>query len=123
MKNVAKLTSKEEEVMEMIWQLGACAPKDVLAIYPEPKPHINTVATMFQSLEKKGYLTHEAQGRGYVYIPLVKQQDYGKSKLHSFVGRYFENSYLNVVSTLVQEEKVSEQELLDFLNELKKNRK
>ena len=78
---------------------------------------------MFQSLEKKGYLTHEAQGRGYVYIPLVKQQDYGKRKLHSFVGRYFENSYLNVVSTLVQEEKVSEQELLDFLNELKKNRK
>ena len=60
MEDIARLTSKEEEVMEMIWQLGTCAPKDVLAIYPEPKPHINTVATMFQSLEKKGYLTHEA---------------------------------------------------------------
>lgn len=123
MEDIARLTSKEEEVMEMIWQLGTCAPKDVLAIYPEPKPHINTVATMFQSLEKKGYLTHEAQGRGYVYMPVVKQREYGRSKLHSFVGRYFENSYLNVVSALVQEEKVSEQELLDFLNELKKNRK
>jgi len=123
MEDIARLTSKEEEVMEMIWQLGTCAPKDVLAICPEPKPHINTVATMFQSLEKKGYLTHEAQGRGYVYMPVVKQREYGRSKLHSFVGRYFENSYLNVVSALVQEEKVSEQELLDFLNELKKNRK
>lgn len=123
MKNMVKLTSKEEEVMEMIWQQGACAPKDVLAVYPEPKPHINTVATMFQSLEKKGFLKHEAQGRGYVYIPVVKQREYGKSKLHSFVGRYFGNSYLNVVSALVQEEKVTEQELLDFLSELKKNRK
>lgn len=120
---MVKLTSKEEEVMEMIWQQGACAPKDVLAVYPEPKPHINTVATMFQSLEKKGFLKHEAQGRGYVYIPVVKQREYGKSKLHSFVGRYFGNSYLNVVSALVQEEKVTEQELLDFLSELKKNRK
>lgn len=109
--------------MELIWQLGTCAPKDVLAVYPEPKPHINTVATMFQSLEKKGYLSHEVQGRGYVYIPVVKQQDYGKNKLHSFVGRYFENSYLNVVSALVQEEKVSEQELMDFLSELKRNKK
>ena len=123
MEDIARLTSKEEEVMEMIWQLGTCAPKDVLAIYPEPKPHINTVATMFQSLEKKGYLTHEAQGRGYVYMPVVKQREYGRSKLHSFVGRYFENSYLNVVSALVQEEKVSEQELLDFLNDLKKSKK
>ena len=50
-----KLTAKEEEVMEKIWQIGNCAPKDVLALYEEPKPHINTIATMFQMLEKKGY--------------------------------------------------------------------
>ena len=64
-----KLTAKEEEVMEKIWQIGNCAPKDVLALYEEPKPHINTIATMFQMLEKKGYLTHEAKGRGYIYSP------------------------------------------------------
>ncbi len=49
-----KLTGKEEEVMEMIWKIGPCAPKDVVAEYEEPKPHINTIATMFQSLERKG---------------------------------------------------------------------
>ena len=48
-----KLTSKEEEIMELIWKLGSCSPKDVQAEYPEPKPHINTIATMFQSLEKR----------------------------------------------------------------------
>ena len=45
-----RLTEKEEEVMEMIWELGPCAPKDVVAIYDEPKPHVNTIVTMFQSL-------------------------------------------------------------------------
>ena len=99
-----RLTRREEEVMEMIWQLGSCAPKDVRAMFPDPKPHINTVATMFQLLEKKGYLTHEQRGRGYIYTPAV----------------YFGNSYMNVVSALVREEKVSEQELTDFLDNLKK---
>ena len=115
-----RLTRREEEVMEMIWQLGSCAPKDVRAMFPDPKPHINTVATMFQLLEKKGYLTHEQRGRGYLYRPAVKQDSYGRGKFEQFVRRYFGNSYMNVVSALVREEKVSEQELTDFLDNLKK---
>lgn len=115
-----KLTAKEEEVMELMWQLGECAPKDIVAQYPEPQPHVNTVATMVQSLERKGFVSHRPQGRGYIYFPIVKQEDYGRSKLGSFVDRYFKHSYMELVSQLVTEEKVSEQELLDFLNELKK---
>ena len=113
-----KLTGKEEEVMEMIWKIGPCAPKDVVAEYEEPKPHINTIATMFQSLERKGYLIHEAKGRGYIYSAVIAQEDYGRSKFSNFVNRYFDNSYMNVVSALVQEEKVSRSELLDFLKKL-----
>ena len=41
-----KITAKEDEVMEMIWQIGNCTPRDVYALYPDPKPHINTIATM-----------------------------------------------------------------------------
>ena len=115
-KELERLTNKEEEVMEYIWQLGPCAPKDVVACYEEPKPHISTISTMFQILERKGYLTHEAKGRGYIYQPLVEQSSYGKGKLQSFVSRYFNNSYMNVVSALVQEEKVSREELMEFLN-------
>ncbi|MBQ3925989.1 MAG: BlaI/MecI/CopY family transcriptional regulator [Bacteroidaceae bacterium] len=117
-----KLTAKEEEVMEMIWQIGPCAPKDVVAEYKEPKPHINTIATMFQSLERKGYLTHEPKGRGYIYSPAIEQKDYGQSKFSNFVHRYFDNSYMNVVSALVQEEKISRSELMDFLEQMEKRK-
>lgn len=116
-----KLTAKEEEVMEFIWQLGECAPKDVVAKYAEPQPHVNTIATMVQSLERKGYVGHRQQGRGYIYFPLVSQEDYGRSKLGGFVDRYFKHSYIKLVSTLVEDEKLSEQELLDYLNELKRH--
>ena len=117
-----RLTTKEEEVMEQIWQLGPCAPKDVQALYPEPQPHINTIATVFQSLERKQFLTHKPAGRGYIYEPTVSKDDYGRTKLGGFVDRYFKHSYMELVSSLVAEEKVSEQELLDFLNALKANK-
>ena len=65
-----KLTGKEEEVLELMWQLGECAPKDIVAQYPEPQPHVNTIATMVQSLERKGYVGHRPQGRGFIYFHL-----------------------------------------------------
>ena len=116
-----KLTAMEEEVLELMWQLGECAPKDIVALYDEPQPHVNTIATMVQSLERKGYVSHRPQGRGYIYFPIVSQDDYGSTKLGGFVDRYFKNSYMELVSSLVAEEKVSEQELLDFIKELRQS--
>lgn len=140
-----KLTSKEEEVMELIWQLtneartkgkhagalsckeeegesqlGHCTPKDVSSLYPEPQPSVNAIAQVFQALEKKGYLTHEPKGRGFVYRPIVDKQEYGRGRLSSVINRFFADSYMSVVSALVQEEKVTEADLLQYLADLKR---
>ncbi len=115
-----KLTSKEEEVMELIWQLGQCAPKDVSSLYPEPQPSANAIAQVFQALEKKGYLTHEPKGRGFVYRPIVEKQAYGRGRLSSVINRFFSDSYMSVVSALMQEDKVTEADLLQYLADLKR---
>ncbi len=119
-----KLTSKEEEVMELIWQvasqLGQCAPKDVSSLYPEPQPSANAIAQVFQALEKKGYLAHEPKGRGFVYRPIVDKQAYGRGRLSSVINRFFSDSYMSVVSALMQEEKVTEADLLQYLADLKR---
>ena len=121
-KNMIKLTAKEEEVMEYIWQLGECAPKEVYQLYPEPRPLINGIQNAFQALERKGYLTHRQQGRGYIYQPIVEKQEYGRSKLGSFVDRYFDGSCLSVVSQFVSEERLTEAELMQFLTDLMKKK-
>ena len=140
-----KLTSKEEEVMELIWQLtnearaegklagtmpgkeeegesqiGKCAPKDVSSLYPEPQPSANAIAQVFQALEKKGYLTHEPKGRGFVYRPIVDKQAYGRGRLSSVINRFFNDSYMSVVSALMMEDKVTEADLLQYLADLKR---
>lgn len=115
---MVKLTPKEEEVMEKIWQIGECTPRDVMALYEEPQPQITSISNAFQALERKGYLAHRPQGRGYIYIPKVAQKEYGKGKLSSFVDKYFTGDYLSVVSEFVHEEKLSEAELMQFLADL-----
>ena len=119
---LAKLTEKEEEVMALIWKLGSCAPKEVQALYDEPRPHINTVAMVFQSLEKKGYLTHRPQGRGFIYEPAVQREDYGNRRISQFVDAFFSDSYMSVVSALVRDKKVDEADLLQFLADLRKQK-
>ena len=118
---MAKLTPKEEEVLYMIYDLGhPCAPKDVRARYEEPRPNINAVANMFQSLEKKGYLGHRTAGRGFLYFPLVPREDFGESKIGQLVARCFGGSYLNVVNRFVRESNVSREELEQLVEELKR---
>lgn len=119
---LSKLTEKEEEVMALIWKLGSCAPKEVQALYDEPRPHINTVAMAFQSLEKKGYLTHRPQGRGFIYEPAVQREDYGNRRISQFVDAFFSDSYMSVVSALVRDKKVDEADLLQFLADLRKQK-
>lgn len=106
--------------MEFIWQLGSAAPKDVLALYDDPKPSINTVATSFQSLEKKGLLRHEAEGRGFRYFPTVEQSEYGKTKFKTFVSRYFSGNYKQLISAFVKDENVSREELMELLDDMEK---
>lgn len=117
--NMKRLTAKEEEVLTYIWQIDApCAPRDVVARYPEPRPHVNTVATSFQSLEAKGYLTHESHGRGYLYRPTVTRLDYGRRTLGDVIQHFFAGSYMSAVSAFVKDRNVSREELDALLHEL-----
>lgn len=111
-----KLSAKEEEVMEYIWQLGECTPRDVLNLYPEPQPLLNGIQNAFQSLERKGYLTHRQQGRGYVYWPIVEKKSYGKKKLGSLVDRFLDGSIKELVTFFAREQRISSKELKEIID-------
>ena len=110
-----KLTNKEEELMQFFWQYGAMFVKDVVLLYDEPKPHFNTVSTMVRTLETKGFLDHEAFGNTYRYRPIISQEEFSKGVLGNVVNRYFENSYKRAGSALIEEEKISVEELEELI--------
>ena len=113
-----KLTNKEEELMLYFWERGAMFVKDIVALYDDPKPHFNTISTMVRTLEAKGFLDHEAFGNTYRYRPIISQEEFSKGVLGNVVNRYFENSYRQVVSALIEEEKISIEELQELIRKI-----
>lgn len=112
------LTAKEEELMGFFWEKGPLYVKQLLDFYEEPKPHFNTLSTIVRGLEDKGYLTHTAFGNTYQYAALVSEEDFRKSTLHNVVSKYFDNSFLGAVSTLVREENITLDELKRLVAEV-----
>ncbi|WP_418983292.1 BlaI/MecI/CopY family transcriptional regulator [Alistipes sp.] len=113
-----KLTRREEELMRCFWERGALFVRELVALSPDPKPHFNTLSTMVRALEAKGYLSHEAFGSTYRYYPVVSEEEFSRRTLGSVINRYFENSYLGAVSALVEEEKISVDELRGLIDRI-----
>lgn len=118
-----ELTDKEEEIMLLFWNNGELKVKDLLDIIPEPKPHVNTVSTFVRSLEAKGYLGHYPKGTGFVYFPIKPMEEYRRGTFGKMIRSFFSNSYMKAVSALVEDEKLSAEELRELLNMVEKGKK
>lgn len=118
-----KLTSKEEEVLEIFWKKGPQYVRDIVEMYDDSKPHFNTISTIVRTLEEKGYVSHEQQGKSYKYFAVVAEEDMGKKSLSSIVGKYFKNSYLRVVSSFVEDGNIPVDDLRRLLDEVENSHK
>jgi predicted transcriptional regulator len=114
------LTKAEEQVMMVLWKLGSGLLMEVVEAMPEPIPHKNTVATILKILVEKEFVRIESMGRIFRYHPLVSKDNYSSSTLTGMAKGYFEGSFSNIVSFMVDDKKISVQDLELLLNELKK---
>ena len=114
------LTKAEEQVMQAVWKTGKGFLKDIVEAMPDPKPHSNTVATLLKILIDKNFVSTETFGRMNQYSPLITKQAYSKSTMSSLVKGYFGGSFSKAVSFLVEENKLSVEELELLLKQLKK---
>lgn len=117
---ITQLTKAEEQVMQYLWEIEKGFLKDILELFPEPKPHTNTVSTILKVLKEKDFVDYEVHGRQHQYFPLVSKERYSGKSMKSLVKNYFEGSYKNAVSFLVEKNEMSVEDLEMLLNELKK---
>ena len=106
-----ELTKAEEQVMQVIWNIGQGFANEIMAAFPEPKPAYNTVLSIIKILENKGFVKHETFCRAHRYSPAISKEDYSQRFLGSVVERYFNNSYLDLVSAFAKKENFSIEEL------------
>lgn len=116
------LTKREEELMKLFWERGPLFVKEIIDVLDDPKPHFNTISTIVRGLETKGYVGHEAFGNTHRYYAVVSESEHGKHTLGNVVNRFFGSSYLNAVSSLVKEEKISVDELKSLIELIEKQK-
>lgn len=113
-----RLTAKEEEIMNVIWEGKEMCIRDILMKLPDPKPNYNTVATQVKFLEDKGFVIRRPIANTFLYSPAVTEKEYRGSSISSIVRKYFNNSYTSVVCQFVEEEKMDIEELKDLIKEI-----
>jgi len=111
-KNPPTLPKLELAVMKAIWAKGCATVYDVQeALLPERKLAYTSVASTLRVLEEKGFLTHDLNGRTYVYRPLVQESEVSKSMLQDLLDRLFDGSTERLLTTLFDTQKVKPEEL------------
>lgn len=112
MENQKLLTPLELRVMNILWPLKKGYVKDIIDRWPEEsKPKYNTISTIVRILQEKGYIGHEVQGRSHLYFPIISKVKYQKRLLQNVVQNVFSGSLTGMLSTLLDNEKMTSQEL------------
>ncbi|MFI3279408.1 MAG: BlaI/MecI/CopY family transcriptional regulator [Rikenellaceae bacterium] len=114
-KTKIKLTTKEEEVMLHFWKNGPMFVRELQDLYPDPKPHFNTLSTVVRGLQDRGYISYNQYGNTYQYYAVLPLEEFRAQSLSKLVGNYFDNSIFSAVSTLVGSKSLSRKQLEELL--------
>ena len=79
--------------MNVLWDRGQGTVGDVVDRIQGPrKPAYNSVLTILRILERKGYVTHEKEGRAFTWAPAIGRTAARRGALSHVLSRFFEGS-------------------------------
>ncbi|UCC85238.1 MAG: BlaI/MecI/CopY family transcriptional regulator [Gemmatimonadota bacterium] len=103
-------TDRELDVMAVLWECGSATVREVQERL-EPDLAYTTVLTILRTLEAKGHVRHEPEGRAHRYYATVERDAAGASALRRLVSKVFEGSPEALLTQLVSNEELSDEDL------------
>ena len=109
-----KLTSAEEQLMELIWDKDQVFMKDIIDSFPDPKPATTTIATLLKRMQNKGFVAYKLMGNSRQYYPLVKKSEYFSKHVNGLIKNFFGSSAMQFASFFTTETNLTNAELEDL---------
>ena len=103
-------TDREADVMQVLWDHGPSVVSDVQSQLSD-KLAYTTVLTVLRTLEAKGYVAHEEEGRQHRYLATVQRQAAQRSALNHLLGKFFKDSSELLFARLVSDQKLSPEQI------------
>ena len=108
------LTTAEEQIMKLLWRLERAFIRDLLNVFPDPKPASTTVLTLLKRMIDKGFVSYKLFGNSREYYPLIKKSDYFSDHINGLIKDFFNNSTAQFASFFANETKMNQEELKEL---------
>ena len=119
-----KLPDAEFEIMKVCWanKPPITTSEIMKQLGFEKEWKIQTVVSLMLRLTERGFLRSEKHGKERAYYPTVEKEDYLKFETGNFLKQFHGNSFLNLVTTMYDDEALSDEDIDGLMELLKKRR-
>ena len=124
MGNLKKLPDAEFEVMKVVWENESpiTTPEIMRLLGNEKNWKIQSLVSFMVRLVDKGFLRSEKHGKERTYYPLVSQAEYRMFETSNVVKQFHDSSFLNLVTTLYDDEALTDKDIDELLQWAKERR-
>ena len=100
-------------IMQVLWERGRAGAREITDALNERGENVahSTVQTLLRQIEAKGAISHETEGRGFVFFPKLKEDRVKRSATRDLLDRVFGGDVGGLVAHLIRDEGLSRQEL------------
>jgi predicted transcriptional regulator len=96
--------------MSVLWDRGSATVAEILDRLAD-KIAYSTVMTVLRTLQAKGHVRHEQDGKAFRFYPLTEPDEAGDTALRRIVSKVYQGSREMLVSRLVSDEEISVEEI------------
>lgn len=112
MSDLPQISEAEFEVMKIVWKYAPISTNEITdKLLQTTDWSANTIHTLIKRLSTKGALTYEKHGRVFVYTPLIDENEYIGNESNSFLKHYFNGDITSMVSSFIDNDKLSDSEI------------
>jgi BlaI family penicillinase repressor len=105
-------TAAEMRLLQILWDRKEATVEDVVNAHTEiERPNYKTTQTLLRIMEKKGFITHEARGRVFVFTTLVSRKTIDHLSVQMLVTRNFRGSASGLLINLLESSPIKKKEL------------
>jgi BlaI family transcriptional regulator, penicillinase repressor len=105
-------TAAEMRLLQILWDLEEGTVEDVVNAHSvKDRPNYKTTQTLLRIMEKKRFIAHEAQGRVFIFKPLVSRKTIDNLSVQALVSRNFHGSAAGLMMNLLEASPIKKKEL------------
>lgn len=114
-----KISNSEKELMSILWKLEKAFLKDLIEMYPHPKPANTTIATFLKRLKNKEFINYKTFANSREYFPLITKEKFVELEIYKIIDLFYDQSAINFLIMIVENYNLTQVELYNLLGVIK----